>query len=340
MEASVPPELTTALSSPFFTDSPDGILVVSGSGEIIAVNAQATALLGYEAAELEGTKVETLVPESLRKVHESHRNTYVSNPRSRSMGAGLRLFALHKDGHQIPVDIALSPLDMSGTYCTIAAIRDATARLEAEIAISEADEWRAIIDDRQRIARDLHDTVIQDIFAAGMGLQALQRGMVEDTMKKQLGTSVSHLDSVITRLRKVIFNLTHGDESESLEGAAHRVVSEVVNGSAIEVSINVKPDGAPLPARTQEHLLATLQEAASNVIRHATATMLYVLIDTTEGTCRLCVSDDGVGMPDAAATRPGFGLTNMMNRAQVLGGSCEITTRDEGGTMVEWRVPL
>jgi len=340
MEASLVPELTAALASPFFTESPDGIVVVNTSGEIVAVNPQATDLLGYNANELDGTRVEALVPETLRQVHESHRNTYVASPRSRSMGAGLRLFALHKDGHQIPVDIALSPLEVDSTYFTITAIRDATARLEAEIAISEADEWRAIIDDRQRIARDLHDTVIQDIFAAGMGLQALQRGMVEDTMKSQLGASVSHLDSVITRLRKVIFNLTHGDESESLQSAAERVVGEVVNGTEIDVSIELKPDGAPLPARTQEHLLATLQEATSNVIRHAEASRLYVLIDTTHGTCRLCVSDNGTGMPDAAATRPGFGLTNMMNRAQVLGGGCDITQSEGGGTMVEWTVPL
>lgn len=340
MEVSKTAELEAALASPFFTRSPDGIVVVAGSGDIIAANPQAGELLGYEADELQGKKVEILVPDSLRQVHESHRSTYVAKPRPRSMGAGLRLFALHKDGHQIPVDIALSPLDVDGEVYTIAAIRDATARLEAEIAISEADEWRAIIDDRQRIARDLHDTVIQDIFAAGMGLQALQRGMIEDGMRAQLGASVSHLDSVITRLRKVIFNLTHGDSSETLESAAHRIVREVVNGSKIRVTIEVKPDGAPLPARTQEHLLATLQEAASNVMRHAEASKLYVLIDTTAGTCRLCVADDGVGMPDAAATRAGFGLTNMMNRAQVLGGSCDITEREDGGTMVEWVVPL
>ena len=340
MEQEVAAHLERELESPFFTESPDGIVVVDGSGIIVAANPQASELLGYEASELVGGAVEKLVPTRLQQVHESHRKTYVAKPRSRSMGAGLRLFALHQDGHQIPVDIALSPLEVRGTTYTIAAIRDATARLEAEIAISEADEWRAIIDDRQRIARDLHDTVIQDIFAAGMGLQALQRGMTEDTMKKQLGDSVSHLDSVITRLRKVIFNLTHGDESEPLDAAAARVVGEVVNGSALDVSIELVPGGAPLPARTQEHLLATLQEAATNVVRHSAATMLSVLIDTTEGTCRLCVSDDGSGMPDAAATRPGFGLTNMMNRAQVLGGSCEIGERKGGGTLVEWIVPL
>lgn len=340
MEASLASELRAALASPFFTESPDGIVVIDALGRIVAVNPQATQLLGYSADDLQDTAVEELVPPALREVHESHRNSYIAMPRSRAMGAGLRLFALHRDGHKIPVDIALSPFEVGTTVYTIAAIRDATARLEAEIAISEADEWRAIIDDRQRIARDLHDTVIQDIFAAGMGLQALQRGMVEDSMKRQLGASVSHLDSVITRLRKVIFNLTHGDESESLENASHRVVHEVVNGNAIEVFIEVQPDGAPLPARTQEHLLATLQEATSNVIRHAEATELSVLIDTTQGTCRLRVSDNGIGMPDAAATRPGFGLTNMMNRAQVLGGSCDITQRDDGGTMVEWAVPL
>ena len=97
---------------------------------------------------------------------------------------------------------------------------------------------------------------------------------------------------------------------------------------------------APLPARTQEHVLATLQEALSNAVRHANATRVEIVIEADEGVCRLSVADDGIGMPDAAATRPGFGLTNMMNRAQVLGGSCDITPRSGGGTVVEWKVPL
>lgn len=334
------PELEAALTSPFFEASPDGIVVVDGAGTIVAANEQASSLLGYEAVELVGRPVEDLVPEELAEDHQSHRNEYLAAPRSRSMGAGLRLFAVHKDGQRIPVDIALSPINVGGRDYTIAAVRDATARLEAEIAIAQADEWRAIIDDRQRIARDLHDTVIQDIFAAGMGLQALQRNMTEDTMKKQLGDSVGHLDSVITRLRKVIFNLTRADESESLETAAERVVAEAINGSKVNVAVTVKAGGSPLPARTQEHVLATLQEALSNVLRHASATKLTVLIDASDGMCRLCVTDNGIGMPDAAATRPGFGLTNMMNRAQVLGGSCEIKTTPDGGTMVDWKVPL
>lgn len=333
-------QLEAALASPFFGASPDGIVVVDAAGSIVAANPQVTELLGYAEGELVGLSVDQLVPTSFRPVHDSHRATYTANPQPRAMGAGLRLFALDKNGSEIPVDIALSPLAADGASYTIAAVRDATARLQAENAISEADEWRAIIDDRQRIARDLHDTVIQDIFAAGMGLQALQRGMSEDRMKEQLGASVSHLDNVITRLRKVIFNLTQGDETESIEEAAERVVAESLDGSGLSVRLTIEGTGKPLAARTQEHVLATLQEALSNAVRHASPTKLEVLIEIGDGMCRLCVSDDGTGMPDAAATRPGFGLTNMLNRAQVLGGSCDITARPGGGTMVEWKVPL
>lgn len=340
MEVRSVPDLKAALASPFFAASPDGIVVVDGAGVIVAANDQAQELLGYAPGELVGRAVEDLVPARLRPAHTAHRATYLSHPRPRAMGAGLRLFALRQDGSSIPVDIALSPIAAGDQQYTIAAVRDATARLEAEIAIAEAEEWRAIIDDRQRIARDLHDTVIQDIFAAGMGLQALQRRMADDAAKEQLGASVSHLDSVITRLRKVIFNLTHGDEEESLEAAAHRVVADGIEGTDLTLDIAVKAHEQRLPARTQEHVLATLQEAVSNIVRHASASALSVLIDATDGMCRLCVTDNGTGIPDAAASRPGFGLTNMMNRAQVLGGSCEIKPSNDGGTVVDWKVPL
>ncbi len=329
-----------ALASPFFTKSPDGIVVVDENGSIVAANRQVLEILGYEAADLVGLPVEILVPEGQRGVHEKHRNAYIANPQPRSMGAGLRLTAVRNDSSHIPVDIALSPFHVGDTTYTIAALRDATARLAAEAAISQADEWRAIIDDRQRIARDLHDTVIQDIFAAGMGLQALQRRIGEDDLREHLGASVSHLDDVITRLRKVIFNLAQGDETEPLDSAARRIVAETVDGAGQEILIDVTVDDGPLPVRTREHVLATLQEALSNAVRHANASQVDVRIEATDSMCRLTVADNGIGIAGPGAARRGFGLTNMMNRAQVLGGSCEITPRPEGGTIVEWTVPL
>lgn len=333
--------LEEALDNPFFTSSPDGIVVVDRDGTIVAANGRIAEILGHSTTELRGQNVEVLIASSLRETHRSHIGSYSSGPHIREMGTGPRLKALHKNGEEIPVDIALSPFEAGGATYTIAALRDARLRLQAEEAIFQAEEWRAIIDDRQRIARDLHDTVIQDIFAAGMGLQALQRRMPEDdALKRQIGASVDHLDSVITRLRKVIFNLTHGDDPEPIDTATRRVVTESINGSGIQPTITVSPTNWPLPARPQEHVLATLQEALSNVVRHSRASKVEVVIEAADNVCRLCVSDNGIGMPDAAATRPGFGLTNMMNRAQVLGGSCEITPREGGGTTVEWKVPI
>ena len=333
--------LEEALDNPFFTSSPDGIVVVDQDGAIVAANGRIAEILGHSTAALKGQSVEVLVATPLRENHRSHIGSYSSGPHIRSMGTGPRLTALHKNGEQIPVDISLSPFEAGGATYTIAALRDARLRLQAEEAIFQAEEWKAIIDDRQRIARDLHDTIIQDIFAAGMGLQALQRSTPpDDQLKRQIGDSVDHLDSVITRLRKVIFNLTHGDDPEPIDAAARRVVAESLNGSGVKPTITVSPANWPLPARPQEHVLATLQEALSNVVHHAQATTVEVAIEAADDICRLCVCDNGIGMPDAAATRPGFGLTNMMNRAQVLGGSCDITPRDGGGTVVEWKVPI
>lgn len=112
--------------------SPDALVIINEDGEIVFVNGQAENMFGYMKSELLGQKIETLMPECYRAAHEKNRTAYLKKPTIRTMGFGLRLYALHKNGNEIPVDISLSPIKTSAGLTVLAAIRDITERKALE----------------------------------------------------------------------------------------------------------------------------------------------------------------------------------------------------------------
>jgi PAS domain S-box-containing protein len=127
--------------------APDAMLVVNGDGEVVAANPAAERLFGLFGDQFTGRIVESLIPERLRQRHKLYRASFVSDPRSRPMGAGLELFALRSDGRELPVDISLSPLTVDGETYTLVAIRDVAERRQAEEALRKSErEYRALFE--------------------------------------------------------------------------------------------------------------------------------------------------------------------------------------------------
>ena len=200
-----------------------------------------------------------------------------------------------------------------------------------------------LAEDRARIARDLHDTVIQRLFATGLGLQGAAALIRHDpeAAAARVETAVDDLDVTVKEIRSAIFALEV--ERAGAPALRTRVLDLVAElAPALGTEPTVVFDG-PVDAATPDDLaadvLATVREALSNVARHASAGRVDVRLTAAGGELVLCVADDGVGPPPAGAPR-GRGLANLRARADRRGGSLDLRPGDGGGTVLEWRVPL
>jgi signal transduction histidine kinase len=198
-----------------------------------------------------------------------------------------------------------------------------------------------LIEDRERIAADLHDTVIQRIFATGLALQSTARRASNPEIIERIHESVADLDDTIRQIRTTIFALqTARVASWTLREEVLTVVTEAAASLGFEPFLRLDgPLDSAVDDETGRQLVAVLREALSNVIRHAAANRAEVEVAVRDGELIVRVSDDGKGLANDE-TGTGRGLGNMKKRADALGGRCSIGPPPSGsGTTVEWRVP-
>jgi two-component system sensor histidine kinase DevS len=317
----------------------DGVLVVDESGTIIFANPMLVSLFGYDPAELIGSPIEMLIPETVRDQHASYRQGYTAKPRTRPMGSGLDLKGRHKDGSEFPVEIGLSPVRTEHGTSVIAIVRDVTERRLAADELRRAQERLALVDDRERIARDLHDTVIQRLFAVGLSLQgALIRAGGSAELAERIELAVDEIDGTIRDIRSSIFAL---QSRQGVSGGARDMVLHLGREAsrALGFEPHVEFGGLVDTVMTndvRDQLVPTLREALANIVKHAHATRVSIVVEADDDIV-LRVTDDGIGITDAFAG--GHGLANMVERAMLLGGTCILKPGDRGGTVLEWRVP-
>ena len=198
-----------------------------------------------------------------------------------------------------------------------------------------------LVEDRERIARDLHDTVIQRLFATGMSLQGTVRMVRNDPAAtiERIERAVDDLDLTVKYIRTAIFGLEESQQSG--DGLRNRILAlahEAAGPLGFEPRVLLDgPLDTGVDDRVAAELLATLHEALSNVARHANATHAEVEV-VVEGDVCLRVVDDGVGFPEGEQPR-GNGLQNMQARAAKLGGELTVSAAEPTGTILEWRAP-
>ncbi len=211
------------------------------------------------------------------------------------------------------------------------------AALALELAERRRDaEQLALLEDRDRIARDLHDLAIQRLFATGMTLQGASRTIEEPAAAERVLRAVGDLDETIKIIRSTIFGL-RAAEQEAGPGLRSRVVRAVEESAAVlgfppRLSMEGLLD-TDVPADVAQHVLAALGEALSNAARHAKAGRVEVALQAAAGRVVLTVSDDGVGIPEDGRRS---GLENLAARARKLGGSLELGRPEGGGSTLVW----
>jgi signal transduction histidine kinase len=198
----------------------------------------------------------------------------------------------------------------------------------------------ALTEDRDRIARDLHDSVIQRLFAIGLSLQGTARLVERPEAVMRIGESIDKLDETIRQLRKAIFDIELTISKEGLHPKVLDLVHELRSVLVAHPQVSFSgPVDVVVTGQLAEQVLAVLREALTNVGKHACATQVVVMVAVGEE-LRVVVADDGVGMNGRDGSPGGLGLKNMRQRAERMGGSMEIGISREGGTRITWHVPL
>ncbi|HVK21857.1 MAG TPA: GAF domain-containing protein [Actinokineospora sp.] len=216
---------------------------------------------------------------------------------------------------------------------------------QAAVALEFADKQRNlrlldVLADRDRIAQDLHDHVIQRLYATGMSLQGTVRRITDEDVRSRVHRAVEQLDQTVREIRTSIFDLHTEDRARAASSLRRRlldIVAETAAESAVSPSVRISGavDTLVRPALA-EHAEAVLREALSNAVRHASAREIIVVIEAGDELL-IEVTDDGVGI---AAGTPRRGLDNLADRAGRLSGALDLSTPDDGGTRLRWRVPL
>lgn len=229
--------------------------------------------------------------------------------------------------------------DYSQLVMEMSAVFGSNVALALELARTHRmREQILVFTDRDRIAKDLHDVVIQRLFAAGLSVQSLQRFVTDKEATQRIRAVTTELDQTIRDLRDTIYSLKiEVGETEPLSDLILRTVRNAAKPLVFAPRLNLAgPIDTAVPDEVAKHLLAVLSEGLSNAVRHAEAGAIEVSIDARGDELSVVIIDDGVGMGDSGRRS---GLANMEQRATLLDGTFDVVSVIGKGTRISWCVP-
>ena len=351
-------KLSDELSKNLLELSPDATVVVDAQGTIIFANVQIARTFGYAPGELMGRPVELLLPQRFRGGHAEHRARFALQPKPRAMGEGLTLFGQHKNGHEFPVEISLSPVQSDEGPLVVAAVRDATVRRETEQSLNEANRAKSRL-----LAAASHDlrqpvqtlTLLNQAALRHAGpnaklaeiLRQQQRAL--DTISQLLASvlDVSKLDS--GALKPAIIDCAIGDVLDRLRSDFEPLADEKGIRLIVEPTVEA--------GRTDPELLRRLLgNLLSNAIRYTANGRVHVASEGKGHELAITVRDTGIGIPtvelgkifeefyqvDRGSQRPeglGLGLSIVRRLASLLGHSIRVESVAGQGTAFTVTLP-
>lgn len=328
-----------------FEDAPVGIMIVGKDGTVTEANSTVCKMLGLPLSALAGSRISERQPELGKSPVDDE---------FASLVAGAQDFFTkdrewtRPDGLRVWFETITSAVkDDRGSFLfALRVLNDVTKQRLAQSKMAEQIRVDAEADERQRLARDIHDTVVQDLTGVAMQL-AVASKMLErddDATSQQLEYLDSLVRTTLTGMRQVVWNLS-GDLPIGLnfEDALESEVRRGFDPAELRWDFRQSGNVRLLPMRVQAVLLRIAREATSNIVGHANASGVSVTLNYEPGQVRLEITDNGVGLDPGgheAGDHGGFGLLSMYERAKLVGGEIEFGSGEDGGFSLSVTIPV
>ncbi|NHV25271.1 PAS domain S-box protein [Burkholderia sp. D-99] len=339
--------------------SMEAIITIDEKQTVVIFNPMAEQVFGVSAMEAIGAPLSRFIPERFRAAHAKHVDQFgVTGVSERQMGRQRVLFGLRANGEEFPIEASISQIrDASGKLYTVM-LRDITERLRAENALKlSREELRELSanlqnvreEEKTRIARELHDDLGQQLTALKMDLSVVEQqlrvpGRAPDEgvqshlqgMRRLIDTTVASVRRIAADLRPVML------DDLGLVPAIEWLANDFTNRYGIDVERHIETGGLTFTSAGATTLFRIVQEALTNVARHADATRVALRLDVEEGFCVLRVADNGRGSAPGGPAHEdkSFGLIGIRERAHMLGGTVTIDTALARGFSITVALPL
>ncbi len=331
-------EISSLIAQAILDTTVDGVVISDQNGIIISFNRAARRIFGYEESEAMGQNVSILMPMPYRAEHDSYIRNYLDTGDAKIIGIGREVVGLKKNGQELPIDLAVSEVEVDGRKVFAAVVRDVSDRRVLEQEILKVSEL-----EQRRIGQDLHDGLGQMLTGIGLMSQALARRL--EVVDEKFAEDAHEITSLIREADEQARGLARGlvpvdIEEKGLATALARLARNVGNMFGVECELEVSESVPIWDASRATHLFRIAQEAVSNAIRHGHAKHVNISFVSGGGYIRLRIKDDGVGFGKPATPDSGMGINIMRYRARIIGGTLDIRSTRGEGVKVMCTIPI